>query len=203
LRNTHPVEDISIPFKLTGPASIVIDSLTLTPLTLNWNKFKANDGSTTASWRLRSYDTAAAIPPGSGIIAHVWIRVVSGSSGQTETIDSMTFFPSQNTLRLISDYANFKPRFIGGSATIGSSCDCTCHGDPACDGNTDVLDVVSVVNVAFRGIVDVQDATCTHIGRTDMNCDCSVDVLDVVTVVNRAFRGDSSTPCNACTSPCP
>ncbi len=203
LRSTIPHEDITLPFRLTGPANIVVDSLTLTPLTLNWDKQKVLDGSTTAAWRLRTFDTAAAIPPGSGIIAHVWIRVVSGSAGQTEVIDSATLGLSQHTLRLISDYANFKPKFVGGSATIGSSCTCTCHGDPACDGNIDVLDVVSVVNVAFRGSNDTVDGTCTHIGRSDMNCDCSVDVLDVVTVVNRAFRGDLSTPCNACTSPCP
>lgn len=202
LRNTHPVEDISLPFRLTGPASIVIDSLTLTPLTANWDKFKANDGSTTASWRLRSYDTAAAIPPGSGIIAHAWIRVVSGSAGQTETIDSMTFFPSQNTIRLISDYANFKPRFIGGSATIGSTCDCSCNGDPLCDGFANVQDVVSVVNVAFRGQLDTVDGSCPHVGRSDLNCDCIVNVQDVVAMVNRAFRGDTTPPCDICANPC-
>jgi PKD repeat protein len=203
LRNTHALGDIKLPFRLTGPASIVVDSLTLTGLTANWDVLKVIDGSTTAAWHLRAFTTGTPIPAGGGVIAHVWIRVVSGSAGQVEVVDSATLGLSQHTLRLISNYANFKPKFVGGSATIGSSCTCTCHGDPACDGSIDVLDVVSVVNVAFRGTTATLDAGCTHIGRADMNCDCAIDVLDVVSVVNRAFRGDASVQCNACTSPCP
>ena len=87
--------------------------------------------------------------------------------------------------------------------TITSGCVCDCHADPACDGSTDVLDVVGVVNVAFRGASDVVDPQCTHVGRTDNNCDCATDVLDVVGIVNRAFRGDQTPFCDACTSPCP
>ena len=202
LKNSHALGDVTLPFKLTGPANIVVDSMTLTALTANWNKLKVLDGSTTAAWRLRNYDTAAAIPPGGGIIAHVWIRVVSGTAGQVVTIDSATLGLSQHTLRLISKYANFKPKFVGGSATLGSACDCTCNGDPVCDGVASVVDVVSVVNVAFRGQADAIDGTCPHVGRSDLNCDCVVNVVDVVQVVNRAFRGDSTLPCDMCATPC-
>lgn len=87
--------------------------------------------------------------------------------------------------------------------TIASGCVCSCHADPACDGNTDVLDVVGVVNVAFRGASDTVDPQCTHIGRTDVNCDCATDVLDVVGIVNRAFRGDQTPFCDACVDACP
>ncbi len=202
LKNTHALGDITLPFRLTGPANIVVDSLTLTPLTANWHKLKVLDGSTTAAWRLRNFDTAAAIPPGGGVIAHVWIRVVSGAAGQTEVVDSATLGLSQHTLRLISKYVDFKPKFVGGSATIGSTCDCTCNGDPACDGVASIVDVVSVVNVAFRGQVDTIDGSCPHVGRSDLNCDCVVSVVDVVQVVNRAFRGDTTPPCDMCATPC-
>lgn len=87
--------------------------------------------------------------------------------------------------------------------TITEGCDCPCHGDPACDGALDVLDVVAAVNVAFRGAADNIDAGCPHAGRTDSNCDCFVDILDVVGFVNRAFRGDPAPFCNPCVSPCP
>ncbi len=87
--------------------------------------------------------------------------------------------------------------------TVATGCFCNCHADPACDGSPDVLDVVGVVNVAFRGAVDVVDPQCTHIGRTDVNCDCATDVLDVVGMVNRAFRGDLTPFCDACIEPCP
>ena len=147
------------------------------------------------------------IPPqryhrGGGIIANVWIRVVSGTPGQIEVVDSATLGLSQHTLRLISKYANFKPRFVGGSATIGSSCDCSCNGDPACDGVASIVDVVSVVNVAFRGNTDTVDGACPHVGRSDVNCDCVVNVVDVVQIVNRAFRGDITPACDMCASPC-
>lgn len=202
LSNSHALGDVTLPFRLTGPANVVVDSLTLTALTTNWDKLKVFDGSTTAAWRLRNFDTAAAIPPGGGIIANVWIRVVSGTPGQIEVVDSATLGLSQHTLRLISKFANFKPKFVGGSATIGSSCDCSCNGDPACDGVATIVDVVSVVNVAFRGIADVSDGSCPHVGRSDVNCDCIVNIIDVVQIVNRAFRGDTSPSCDMCASPC-
>jgi len=90
----------------------------------------------------------------------------------------------------------------GGATSIG----CSCHADDAsCDGVTDVLDVVGVVNEAFRGFAGVSDPTCTHISRFDVDCDCSVGVLDVVSVVNVAFRGMNAALifCDPCSTPCP
>ncbi|HUU45094.1 MAG TPA: S8 family serine peptidase [Acidobacteriota bacterium] len=83
--------------------------------------------------------------------------------------------------------------------------DCACHGDPVCDGVTNVLDVVSVVNEAFRGGDPIVDPTCTHVSRNDVNCDCVVSILDVVLVVNVAFRGadPAATFCDPCTETCP
>lgn len=83
-----------------------------------------------------------------------------------------------------------------------STCDCHCHADPTCDGVTDVLDVVGVVNEAFRGGLAVADATCPHKSRDDFNCDCVVDVLDVVLVVTQAFRGGTAAVCDPCQHPC-
>jgi hypothetical protein len=86
--------------------------------------------------------------------------------------------------------------------TISAGCSCNCHADPVCDGNSNIQDVVTVVNVAFRGVVDTVDPACTHVGRTDLNCDCVTSVLDVVNMVNHAFRGDVTPFCDACASPC-
>ncbi len=58
-------------------------------------------------------------------------------------------------------------------------------GDVNADGAHDVLDVVGVVNVAFRGF-----AAPRLLGAADLNGDgITSDVLDVVTIVNVAFRG--------------
>ncbi len=91
----------------------------------------------------------------------------------------------------------------GGATSIN---DCGCHADDAsCDGVTDILDVVAIVNEAFRGFAAVTDPSCTHVSRFDVDCDCAVTVTDVVAVINVAFRGMSAALifCNPCTTPCP
>ena len=81
-------------------------------------------------------------------------------------------------------------------------CDCSCHADPLCDGNTDVLDVVKTVGVAFRGDPATSDSNCPHqpAGRTDVDCSGATDVLDVVKMVGVAFRGESAATifCDPC-----
>jgi hypothetical protein len=83
------------------------------------------------------------------------------------------------------------------------TCVCDCHGDPECDGVTDILDVTQIVDEAFRHGEPPADADCTHSSRNDLNCNCIVDVLDVVSMVNHAFRGDTRPFCDPCLEPCP
>ncbi|HUU44703.1 MAG TPA: YncE family protein [Acidobacteriota bacterium] len=68
-------------------------------------------------------------------------------------------------------------------------------GDLNHDGILNVLDVVSIVNIAFRG-----GALPDPPGSADVNADCRVDVMDVVMIVNVVFRGWSDTLCWGCTS---
>lgn len=85
-----------------------------------------------------------------------------------------------------------------------SGCGCDCHADPVCDGNTDVLDVVQSVNVAFRGAPSIIDpnAGCPY-ETTDLDCSQSTDVLDVVKMLNVAFRGANPATeiCDPCANP--
>ncbi|HUU44416.1 MAG TPA: M6 family metalloprotease domain-containing protein [Acidobacteriota bacterium] len=67
-------------------------------------------------------------------------------------------------------------------------CSCPCHGDPECDGVTDVLDVVRAVNTAFRSTPPVFDPNCPF-ERTDVGCSYFTNVIDVVKFVNVTFRG--------------
>ena len=57
-------------------------------------------------------------------------------------------------------------------------------GDLNEDGVHDVLDVVGIVNVAFRGVPAPERP-----GSADINADCVYNVIDVVGIVNHAFRG--------------
>lgn len=79
------------------------------------------------------------------------------------------------------------------------TCDCSCHGDPSCDTNVDILDVVETVGVAFRNVPAETDPNCPR-ERTDVDCSGATDVLDVVKMVGVAFRNDpaGSTFCSPC-----
>ncbi|HUU44540.1 MAG TPA: thrombospondin type 3 repeat-containing protein [Acidobacteriota bacterium] len=66
-------------------------------------------------------------------------------------------------------------------------CPCDCHGDPQCDGVTNVLDVVRAVNVSFRSETAATDPGCPN-EQTDVSCDGVTNVIDVVKFVNVAFR---------------
>ena len=88
---------------------------------------------------------------------------------------------------------------------IGDACQCACdcHADPGgCDGTQDIIDVVQVVNVAFRGNAPISDPNlnCDY-ETTDTNCSSSTDVIDVVKMVNVGFRG--ADPATEFCQPCP
>ncbi|HWO57557.1 MAG TPA: S8 family serine peptidase [bacterium] len=84
--------------------------------------------------------------------------------------------------------------------TVANGCQCPCSADPACNGLTDVVDVISVIGVAFRGNDPILDVDCfpNPGGRTDVNCSGASDVVDVVRIIDVAFRGQAPTFCNPC-----
>jgi hypothetical protein len=76
---------------------------------------------------------------------------------------------------------------------IGDACDscpeCPCDNDPICDGvRSDIQDVVSTLQVAFRGEPPARDSTCLR-ERSDVDCSGATDIVDVVKVIDVAFRG--------------
>ena len=64
--------------------------------------------------------------------------------------------------------------------TLPQDCEECGTGDVNFDGNLDVLDVVSTVNIVLGNIDPSSEEECS----ADMNGDSNVDVLDVVTMVN-------------------
>lgn len=123
------------------------------------------------------------------------------ADGSFDYLPALDFEGEDTVVYVVSDgaLADTANVFI----TVAPGCFCNCHADPVCDATINVQDVVSVLNVAFRGGADTVDPQCTHVGRSDLNCDCVVSVVDVVNIVNHAFRGDTSPFCNPCVTPCP
>jgi hypothetical protein len=81
---------------------------------------------------------------------------------------------------------------------------CDHHGDPVGDGATDVLDVLTCLDVVFAGTMETIDPDCVHSpgGRTDVNCDGGTNVQDVVSFIDVVFRGAVSVFCDPCACDC-
>ena len=93
LSNSHAVHDIYLPFKLSGLAPIVIDSLTRGLRTTTFEQVQLifdNRGAGQAGYLLRA-DNGGGSPHlggGSGIVAYLWVHANSGSGGQIDVLDS-------------------------------------------------------------------------------------------------------------------
>lgn len=73
----------------------------------------------------------------------------------------------------------------------GGGCSCPCAYDPQCDGIiSNAQDVVTTVNVAFRGAAAIVDPGCL-IERTDVDANGVTNAVDLVKVINVAFRGQT------------
>lgn len=93
-------------------------------------------------------------------------------------------------------------RPVFGNATTNVTCNCFCFAEPGeCNGSLDVLDVLAVINIAFRGFPDVDDpeATCP-MAPSDVDCDGQTTILDVIKIIEVAFRAadPTATFCKPC-----
>jgi hypothetical protein len=93
---------------------------------------------------------------------------------------------------LTGDYDGFL-QILSNFGVNDCGCQCLCAADPECDGiRSDIVDVVQVIGVAFRGATAIVDPSPTcPASPTDVNCSGATDVIDVVKTVGVAFRGAS------------
>jgi hypothetical protein len=117
-------------------------------------------------------------------------------------IDSACVTPGSHVGMVECGVNEYAPLVFTKGSILINPCACQCHGDPKCDSTRcDVLDVVRVIDVAFRGGAAIPDpnAQCSF-ETTDVNCSASTDIVDVIKVIDVAFRGAtvSATFCNPC-----
>lgn len=123
----------------------------------------------------------------------------NSATGTFEYTPGLDYFGEDSITYLASDGADTSAHALI-RMTIYEDCGCPCPADPVCDSlRSNVQDVVTTVNVAFRGTASVTDPACVR-ERTDVNCSGATNVQDVVKVVNVAFRGASASTeyCNPC-----
>jgi hypothetical protein len=118
-------------------------------------------------------------------------------------IDTTCATPSVHTCFVGTDGNDdwiVSPSFRKGIVLIG--CNAECHGDPNCDGQCNLIDLVRSVDVAFNNAPPAidPDPRCP-VENTDVNCDLVTDILDVVKMVNVQYRfapmqAEFCVPCN-------
>lgn len=136
-----------------------------------------------------------------------WDQEVYGSFRDWYTVDlNFDGIPEWGTLNHNSLFRVFADTSCQGCDSAGYCplpsplCHCVCHADPSCDGvKSDIVDVVTVIGVAFRAGELIHDDDCSRL-RCDVNCSGNVDVVDVVSVIDVSFRGEpaQSAYCDPC-----
>lgn len=196
VRNTHPMTQITLPFRLTGPPQIFIDSLTRDVRTAGWTVTLVFDNRFAGqiAYRLNA-PAGQSMPAGEGYVANLWVRASAFSSpGEVETVDSATY--GANTLRLTSNFASFKPDFTGGSITLFTSCNCPNQADMDASGTINAVDLTLLINVIFFGGTDPQDPNCP-VTRGDFNANGLTNAVDLTQLIDHIFFGGSgpNDPC--------
>jgi hypothetical protein len=202
LSNSHAVSDIYLPFKLTGPATIYIDSITLGPRTASFESIdlvydNRYNGEIGYALRSGAGGETPPMPAGKGVVANLWVRAhFLANPGQVEVVDS-AWLGSTTRLRLVSYFDDGYPDYFeSGSITITPSCDCPYQGDFDEDMFVTPLDLAAVIDILFASGVDPQDPDCPDT-RADMDCDGFATSLDLSVIIDYLFASGPG-PCDPC-----
>ncbi len=204
LSNSHPVGEIYLPFRATGPATILLDSLTRGPRTVDFEQIQLvfdNRFNGEVGYVLRADvggGTSNFLPAGTGVVANLWVRPHPlAQIGQVEVVDSAQL-GSSTRLRLTSAFNDGSPdAFTPGSITIvGPPCDCPNQSDFDENAALDATDLNALINVLFFNGANPQDADCPKT-RADFNCDDTPDATDMSTFIDHLFFNGPG-PCDPC-----
>lgn len=203
MANSHSLQDIYLPFVLSGSTPLFIDSLTRGPRTAAFeqvqllydNRFLGEIG-----YMLRAdiSGNGQFLPGGSGIVAYLWVTAGYNAVPSGSVVVDSAWLGSNMRLRVASYFQDSYPDyFAAGSITI-NPCDCSNQGDINSDAIVDVFDVTALVDIAFSGAPPAPtDPNCPVNTRADLNCDNAIDVFDVIYAITYVFSGGPA-PCNLC-----
>ena len=118
-------------------------------------------------------------------------------------IDTACYAPAKHLVFINRNALPVPVAFTKGTICIDSACHCYCSGNPhgCTNSEIDIIDVLKVINVAFREQPDIPDLspTCPY-SDTDINCDGLTSILNLTGIIQVAFSGEvpSSVFCNPC-----
>ena len=105
-----------------------------------------------------------------GTAADASLQIILNQIGPTAgvfEIDTACWMPANSVAYALANAGLVVPTFTKG--VIELVCDCGCHADIVCDGVTDLLDVVTTVDIIFRGEAFTPESFCPY-AQVDVNC---------------------------------
>ncbi|GAB4321932.1 MAG: hypothetical protein Kow0074_13090 [Candidatus Zixiibacteriota bacterium] len=205
MENHVPLSEIVLPISLTNVTSVAfLDSVSFVGTRLDYFELKQTlfdnkfNGQLAIRRRADNGGGSPPLPPGSGVIAKVYLRTRSfANPGDTVHLTFATL--GGWNLEAKTPTATFTPKFQDGTLTIDAPpCSCPAQGDVEQDGFLDVLDLNALIDfVFFNGTQPTQDPNCVHIDRGDVNCDGFDDSVDINYLIDAIFFNGPD-PCDPC-----
>ena len=135
--------------------------------------------------------------------AKVRVTIPAGTPAHCITLDASSLENPDRSLLLVDHFGeSWVPLVIPGRIDIldgCSICDCLAIGDFNDDGQINPVDVVYLIDYAFRnGPSPPADLTCPVLNRGDFNCDGRIDLSDVVGIAGYVYRFPAPGPCDPC-----
>jgi hypothetical protein len=119
------------------------------------------------------------VPPGDGLLATMIFTVSDTGRICLDT----TFYSPSATLTFVDTLARGYTPVLKKRTLVIANCEYS-QGDPNYDGNTDIVDVVYLINYIFRS----GSPPCIE-KSGDASCDGEVNVIDLVYLVGYLFKG--------------
>ena len=191
--NFQSLREIILPIHASNvPATASFDSLVTSGCRTSYFEYQIlavdNRPNGDACLRLRADNGGGspALSAGTGPIARLWFTMSANANPANPVeVDTATLGSSHYQLRFSSPVVDFAPIYHPGTLNVA-----TIRGDLDINGIIDVIDVVKIIDVAFRG-----GLAPIPIDRADLDCNGTCDVIDVVKDIGVAFRGDSVPTC--------
>ncbi len=187
-RNIVPLNSIKIPLEYTGDLVLEYDTFVTTGCRTDYFEYKQKVATgTNAVTLLFTNSTSGTQPelePGTGLIAKVRFRVISGTMGAQTTIVTDGWYTHQPTF-YSPLYRSYRPELVFPTVTFTFLC-----GDVTNDALINILDIIYLIDFKFKG-----GPAPAVMESADVNGDSLVNILDIIYLIDFKFKGGPEPDC--------